>query len=238
GAEDDMAMPIVLALVLVAVFVGEIAAGAAGSERALVPLGALITRGWSSRDWWRVVTFSFLHLNWLHLALNTAGLLWLGRIVERRVGRGGLTAIFAAGGLASGVGGMLLGPRLPQTGLAVGAAGAVGGLLPDGVLLGDRGGGGRRGTERPDENPLGDRRAKQHAPAPRRPQRREVVPSHPARRKRRQRQPEQQMQVRPQHAARDAIGHVNQVVMIVPVDPEKDEAQDVGDEHGDDRLQR
>jgi membrane associated rhomboid family serine protease len=83
---DDRRMPIVLGLVLLAVFIAEVALGAAGSERALIPFGALITRGWSSTDWWRVATFSFLHLNWLHLALNTAGLLWLGRIVERRLG--------------------------------------------------------------------------------------------------------------------------------------------------------
>ena len=133
--EDDVAMPIVLAVLLVAVFIGEIAAGAAGHERALVPLGALITRGWSSRDWWRVVTFSFLHLNWLHLALNTAGLLWLGRIVESRLGRRVFVAIFVVSGIASGVAGMLLGPRLPTTGVAVGASGAVCGLLAAAVIV-------------------------------------------------------------------------------------------------------
>ena len=129
-------MPIVLAVLLVAVFIGEIAAGAAGHERALVPLGALITRGWSSRDWWRVVTFSFLHLNVLHLALNTAGLLWLGRIVESRLGRRVFVAIFVVSGIASGVAGMLLGPRrLPTTGVAVGASGAVCGLLAAAVIV-------------------------------------------------------------------------------------------------------
>ena len=128
-------MSILLAVLLVAVFAGEIAAGAAGSERALVPLGALITRGWSSRDWWRVVTFSFLHLNWLHLALNTAGLLWLGRIVERRIGRKALVAIFVVSGIASGVAGMVLGPWLPTTGVAVGASGAVCGLLAAAVIV-------------------------------------------------------------------------------------------------------
>jgi len=133
--EDDVAMPIVLALLLVAVFIGEIAAGAAGHERALVPLGALITRGWSYRDWWRVVSFSFLHLNWLHLALNTAGLLWLGRIVERRLGRRRFVTIFIVSGIASGVAGMLLGPILPTTGVAVGASGAVCGLPAAAALL-------------------------------------------------------------------------------------------------------
>src|SRR5436190_7352843 len=124
-----------LALVLLAAFIAEIALGAAGSERALVPLGALLTRGWSSTDWWRVATFSFLHLNWLHLALNTAGLLWLGRIVERRVGRGRFLAIFLISGVVSGIVGMLLGPVLPTTGVAVGASGAVCGLLAAALML-------------------------------------------------------------------------------------------------------
>ena len=128
-------MPIVLAAVLLAVFLAEVALGAAGSERALIPLGALITRGWSSTDWWRVITFSFLHLNWLHLALNTAGLLWLGRIVERRLGHGWFVTIFIASGVASGVAGMLLGPVLPTTGVAVGASGAVCGLLASALML-------------------------------------------------------------------------------------------------------
>ena len=137
-------MPIVLSLILLGAFIAEIALGAAGSERALIPLGALITRGWSGADWWRIFTFSFLHLNWLHLALNTAGLLWLGRIVERRLGRARLTAIFAAGGLASGIAGMLLGPLLPTTGVAVGASGAVCGLLAAAVILAFRGEADRR----------------------------------------------------------------------------------------------
>src|SRR5216117_4065613 len=108
-------MPIALAFVLFGVFVAEVALGAAGSERALIPFGALITRGWSATDWWRVATFSFLHLNWLHLALNTAGLLWLGRVVERRLGRLRVTAVFAASAVASGMAGMLLGPVLPTS---------------------------------------------------------------------------------------------------------------------------
>jgi membrane associated rhomboid family serine protease len=142
-------MPIALALVLFGVFIAEVALGAAGSERALVPLGALITRGWSSADWWRVATFSFLHLNWLHLALNTAGLLWLGRIVERRLGTWAVLAIFAAGGIASGVVAMLLGPVLPTTGVAVGASGAVCGLLAAAVMLAFR-----REQDRPIRMPL------------------------------------------------------------------------------------
>src|SRR5436190_15277534 len=133
--DDDRAMPIIIALVLLAVFIGEMVVGAAGNERALVPLGALITRGWSAGDWWRVLTFSFLHFNWLHLALNTAGLLRLGRIVQRGAGRRQLLVIFVGSGIASGVAGMLLGPLLPTTGVAVGASGAVCGLLAAALML-------------------------------------------------------------------------------------------------------
>src|SRR5439155_17431635 len=53
----------------------------AGNQGALLPLGALRTRGWSWVDWFRVLTFSFLHLNSLHLAFNIAGVLWLGAII-------------------------------------------------------------------------------------------------------------------------------------------------------------
>jgi membrane associated rhomboid family serine protease len=128
-------MTIALACVLIAVFLFELARGAAGNEPALVALGALITRGWSSTDWWRVITFSFLHLNALHLALNVAGVLWLGRIVERRLGRAPLLAIFLLSGISSGIAGMLLGRLLPTSGVAVGASGAVCGLLAAALML-------------------------------------------------------------------------------------------------------
>jgi len=135
---------VAIVLVLAGAFVIELARGAAGDERALIPLGALITRGWSSTDWWRVLTFSFLHLNALHLALNTAGVLWLGRLVERRLGRARLLAIFLLSGISSGVAGMLLGPLLPTTGVAVGASGALCGLLAAALMLAFQRGADRR----------------------------------------------------------------------------------------------
>ena len=113
---------VLLAAALVIVFLCEVALGVAGSETMLLPLGALRTRGWSATDSWRILTFSFLHLNALHLTLNLGALYWLGGIVERRVGALAMLAVFAAGGLMSGVCGMLLGPFLPTTGIAIGAS--------------------------------------------------------------------------------------------------------------------
>ncbi len=138
GYHPDMSNRIVtiaLATVLLAMFFYEIAIGAAGNEVALLPLGALRTRGWSPVDWWRVLTFSFLHLNALHLALNVAGVLWLGGITERRLGPTSLVVLFVMSAIMSGVVGMLLGPWLPTTGIAFGASGAVFGLLAAALLL-------------------------------------------------------------------------------------------------------
>jgi len=124
-----VAATLALVVTLIVAFVCEVAIGAAGSETRLLALGALRTRGWSASDSWRILTFSFLHLNAVHLLLNVVALYWIGRIVERRVGAAGLLTVFAGGALTSGIAGMLLGPFLPTTGIAVGASGAVFGLL-------------------------------------------------------------------------------------------------------------
>lgn len=131
----DRPVTIILAGALVAVFVYEMAVGAAGDEAALVRLGALRTRNWAAADCWRVLTFSFLHLTAVHLFLNIAALLWLGGIVERRLGSTGILAVFAVSAITSGVAGMLLGSILPTTGIAVGASGAVYGLLAASLTL-------------------------------------------------------------------------------------------------------
>jgi len=143
-----VAATIALVVTLVVAFVCEVALGAAGSETRLLPLGALRTRGWSASDSWRILTFSFLHLNAVHLLLNVAALYWIGRIVERRVGAAGLLAVFTGGALMSGIAGMLLGPFLPTTGVAVGASGAVFGLLAAAVVLVFRSGDARRERDR------------------------------------------------------------------------------------------
>ena len=128
-------MTILLAAAVCAIFLLEVRFGVAGSETALVPWGALLTRGWSAADAWRTLTFSFLHLNPLHLALDAALLFWLGRIVERRTGAASMAAIFFAGGIASGIAGMLLGSLLPTTGVAVGSSGADCGLLAGALVM-------------------------------------------------------------------------------------------------------
>ena len=65
-----------------------------------------------------------------------------------------------------------------------------------------------------------------------------MVLAHPGRRERKQRQPEQQVQVRPQDAAAHVRGGMQQVVVIVPVDADVDEAQHVAQEDRQQRPQR
>ena len=65
-----------------------------------------------------------------------------------------------------------------------------------------------------------------------------MVLAHPGGDERDQRQPEQQVQVGPQDPAVDVAGGVQQVVVVVPVDAEVDEAQHVAQEHRRERAQR
>src|SRR4030095_1952630 len=75
-----------LAVILLIVFGIEIATHRMGDETALLGLGALPADGQLNGEYWRLITYSFLHLNWTHIILNLALLVWVGRIVERRVG--------------------------------------------------------------------------------------------------------------------------------------------------------
>jgi hypothetical protein len=85
------------------------------------------------------------------------------------------------------------------------------------------------------EDVVGERGHQQHDAVERGGQGGEMVLAHPSRSERKQRQPEQQVQVRPERRAGDRAARVEHVMMIVPVDADEDEAQDVAEE---DRQQR
>lgn len=81
---------------------------------ALVP--EMVLKG----EYWRLITYLFLHAHITHAALNLIGLYWFGRVAENIFGTSRFLAIYLVGGLLSGVSHALLSP-LP----AVGASGAV-----------------------------------------------------------------------------------------------------------------
>ncbi len=80
---------------------------------------------------WRLVSSVFLHSGFVHLALNMLSLYFLGSFVETAFGRGRFLALYLLSGLSGGIAYLYFGDF---TGPAVGASGAIFGLL--GGILG------------------------------------------------------------------------------------------------------
>lgn len=76
--------------------------------------------------WWTLVTHLFLHGNLLHLAVNVAGLWFIGPEVEYMLGRFKFTALYVISGAAGGL--LQTAFSLPTAEL-IGASGSVCGLL-------------------------------------------------------------------------------------------------------------
>lgn len=77
---------------------------------------------------WRLVTYMFLHGNFLHLLFNMLWLWWMGRAVEERLGPLSFSTIY----FGSGIGGALLDIALAQFlgfNYVIGASGAVFGVM-------------------------------------------------------------------------------------------------------------
>jgi len=89
----------------------------------------------------------------------------------------------------------------------------------------------------PRQKKVSDSGAEEHHAVQRhRPSRKMVLP-HPRRDERRQRHPKQQMQIRPQNPARHMLRGLQQVMMVVPVNPHVNEAQHIARENRKQRLQ-
>ncbi|HEY9790793.1 MAG TPA: rhomboid family intramembrane serine protease [Candidatus Obscuribacterales bacterium] len=76
-------------------------------------------------QWWRAITYMFLHGNTPHLALNLGALFLFGRPAERMYGTGKFFLIFFLTGILSGMFQLLITPNDP----AVGASGAIFGVF-------------------------------------------------------------------------------------------------------------
>lgn len=74
---------------------------------------------------WRLVTSTFVHIGFLHVALNMAVLWKVGRILELMIGNVCFLAVYAAGGLGGAIASVLWQPWATSAG----ASGAVFGLL-------------------------------------------------------------------------------------------------------------
>ena len=101
------------------------APGTMGDTATLVRWGGSITPRTTGGEWWRLVTASFVHAGPLHLLATLAGLVPLGLILERAVGRAAFAATYLAAGIFAGV--VALWTTSP-TAASAGASGAVYGL--------------------------------------------------------------------------------------------------------------
>lgn len=76
-------------------------------------------------EWWRLISYLFLHAHISHALLNVIGLYWFGRMAVNIYGPGRFLFIYLAAGMLSGMSHVLLAPSMP----AVGASGAIMGIF-------------------------------------------------------------------------------------------------------------
>lgn len=121
-------MPVTVALVLANIVVSLLVYLAFGG---ITDLGALIASGANLKsatldgEWWRLASSMFLHVGVAHLALNLYGLWVLGRLIEQTHGSLRTLAVYGV----SGVIGALASTYFGGSTTAVGASGAVMGLM-------------------------------------------------------------------------------------------------------------
>jgi rhomboid protease GluP len=91
----------------------------------LLRAGAVVRGVVDNGEWWRLVTFSFVHVGAIHLIGNVLCLWFLGRIAEELFGPWRTAAVFALAGLAGATASYIAVPA----GISAGASGAIFGLI-------------------------------------------------------------------------------------------------------------
>jgi membrane associated rhomboid family serine protease len=121
----------------VAVYLLELAGGAGvtASSGTVYEHGVLFGPYVEHGDWWRLLTAAFLHYGPIHLAMNMAGLYFVGTPLEYVLGRWRFLSLYLVSGLAGSAGALVNRP-LAAT---VGASGAIFGILGAAFILERRG---------------------------------------------------------------------------------------------------
>jgi membrane associated rhomboid family serine protease len=88
-------------------------------------LGELDWNSLKNGQWWRLITYMFLHGNTAHLLLNTGALFIFGKSVENIYGTGRFLVIYVFTGVFSGLAQVMLMPN----DAAIGASGAILGIF-------------------------------------------------------------------------------------------------------------
>ena len=129
---------LVLVFALLIAFVIEVETNGVGSDAGLLKLGGLPDNGQLHGEFWRLLTYSFLHFSWLHLVVNAGLVFCIGPIVESRVGTAQAALIYFVSVLCSAAVILLVRKWHPKPGATVGASGGMFGLLGAAVATSDR----------------------------------------------------------------------------------------------------
>lgn len=115
-----------LLTVLGLVFALQMYVNPTGDGLILQRMGALDAEAVRAGQWWRLVSCTFLHGNFMHVMFNGMVLLALGQSLERLLGVPRFLILYTVSGL---LGALFSAWRLHDGGLSVGASGALWGLL-------------------------------------------------------------------------------------------------------------
>ncbi|HXF97921.1 MAG TPA: rhomboid family intramembrane serine protease [Gaiellaceae bacterium] len=92
-----------------------------------VLFGPLVAEG----EWWRLLTAAFLHYGPVHLGMNMLVLWLIGPALEEYLGHARYALLYLVSGLAGSAGALVVNPDA----LAVGASGAIWGIMGAALLL-------------------------------------------------------------------------------------------------------
>jgi rhomboid protease GluP len=112
-----------------------VGSGSLGDPRTLIDWGSSIGTRTTNDEWWRLGTALFVHVGLIHLIAEIAGIVQVGLLVERLVGRLAFAVVYVASGVLAGVWSMTLHPVSVQAG-AAGAIFGIYGLLLATLVLG------------------------------------------------------------------------------------------------------
>ncbi|SDK54808.1 rhomboid family protein [Sediminibacillus albus] len=102
--------------------------GGSLNTNTLIEFGAKYNPAILEGEWWRIISSMFLHIGFLHLAMNMLALYYLGSAVERIYGNYRFTFIYLLAGISGGLSSFAFNIQI-----SAGASGAIFGLF--GALL-------------------------------------------------------------------------------------------------------
>jgi membrane associated rhomboid family serine protease len=133
GAGTDFLVTKTLVAINVVVFLAQViqAGSVTNPYGQLFVRGALYGPSVAQGDWYRLVSYAFLHGGFIHILFNMLMLWWFGRPLEALLGRGRFLAVYFVSILAGAAGALIVSPQVPT----IGASGAVFGILGAGLVL-------------------------------------------------------------------------------------------------------